>query len=156
MALVEFSSSISVSGSCQSSASCARDCKHTGSSALAGGRLLETFIVVILVGPDHLGCLGLRTALATCEFVCQISVLRSREMRYHTGSLLGRRRRSIGGLLLESVDFLVESGPLILEALHGAAFHGDLVPVDRLALRLQLSDDAEKELILGIAVNISQ
>lgn len=76
-------------------------------------------------------------------------------MRHRTWSLLGRRGRSISSLLLDSIDLLVDSGPLILEALHGAALHADFVPVDGLALRLELSDDAEKKLILGVAVSIS-
>lgn len=64
-----------------------------------------------------------------------------------TGSLL-RRRGRVKVRLLDSVDALVEGGPLVLEALGGATFHLDFVPVDALAVGLELRDNAEKKLAL--------
>ena len=58
------------------------------------------------------------------------------------GSLLGGRRR-VKVRLLDSVDALVEGGPLVLEALGGATFHLDFVPVDALAVGLELRNDAD-------------
>lgn len=75
-----------------------------------------------------LGGLDLRSALATRSF-------------------LGRRRR-ISVRLLDRFDALVEGGPLVLEALHSTTFHLNFVPVDTLAVGLELRDDTEKKLAL--------
>ena len=63
------------------------------------------------------------------------------------GSFL-RGRRRVKVCLFDSVDTLVEGGPLVLEALGGTTFHLDFVPVDALAVGLELRDDAEKKLAL--------
>ena len=104
--------------------------KLTGNTALARSDIV---VFIFLIGPDMLrglgGGLGLgRTALAT-------------------GSLLGRRGR-VKVRLLDSVDALVEGGPLVLEALGGTTFHLDLVPVDALAIGLELRDDAKEKFAL--------
>jgi len=101
----------------------------TGDTALA--RSDTSVVFVLLIGPNMLGGLeglDLRSALATRSF-------------------LGRRRR-ISVRLLDRFDALVEGGPLVLEALHSTTFHLNFVPVDGLAVGLELRDDAEKKLAL--------